>query len=67
MNFRLAIVKTIGLCSLLVASVSMAQIVVSPGDTQGWIERASNTGTLGLGIADQAGGTSSLSGRPTLQ
>lgn len=43
------------------AGASTAQIVVTPGDAQGWTGRASNTGTLGVGIADQQGGTGSLS------
>ncbi|MEP4147255.1 MAG: Ig-like domain-containing protein [Halioglobus sp.] len=54
-------VRFFGVWLLFGASASMAQIVVSPGDTQGWTERASNTGTLGVGPADQQGGTGSLS------
>ena len=49
-----------GLGLLLVANASMAQIVVTPTDTEAWIDRGTNTGTLGLGIADNNGGTSSL-------
>lgn len=54
----------IGLASsifVLFSAATTAQIVVTPGDAQGWIGRASNTGTLGLGPADQQGGTGSLS------
>ncbi len=61
MKFRLSVVKAVGLGSLLFASVAMAtSVVVTPGDAQGWFEKSGTTGTFGLGIADQAGGTSSL-------
>lgn len=45
---------------LLCSTATMAQIVVTPADTEAWVNRTSNTGTLGLGIADNNGGTSSL-------
>ena len=63
MKLRPMLSQTLALCLLLGASIVMAQVaffVVTPGDPQGWFERGSNTGTIGLGVADSHGGTSSL-------
>lgn len=46
---------------LLGSSIAVAEtIIVTPGDPQGWGERASNTGTIGLGVDDSQGGNGSL-------
>jgi hypothetical protein len=52
----------LGSIFILGSAISMAQpILVTPADSQGWIGRASNTGTLGVGLADLHGGNASLS------
>lgn len=60
MKIRLALVKAIGLGALFVAGMAVADEIVTPEDQQGWFEYSSSTGTFGLGITDQQGGTSSL-------
>ncbi|MEP5324246.1 hypothetical protein, partial [Marinobacter alexandrii] len=58
---RKLIAGSIGLILGLMAVTSIAQTIeVTPGDSQGWIARSSNTGVLGLGIADDQGGGASL-------
>jgi hypothetical protein len=44
--------------SALLAQVQL--IVVTPADAQGWFVKRADTGTVGLGIVDKKGGTSSL-------
>jgi IPTL-CTERM motif len=50
----------LGSILIFASSATMSQILVGPGATEAWVSRNSNTGTLGLGIPDNNGGTGSL-------
>lgn len=58
--FKSVAITLAGVFVLGSSVAAAALVVVTPDDHQGWGGRASNTGTIGLGVDDMHGGTGSL-------